>query len=362
MPAVSADATSNTSRANLTGKRVVVTGGTGSLGQVLVKRLLADERGVVESVVVFSRDEAKQNAMRLEFERRSVATDELAYGDHLRRLRFVIGDVAEENSVRTAFQNADVVFHAAALKQVPSCEYFPVQAVRTNVLGAETVVRVITEYQLPVTSVIGISTDKACKPVNVMGMTKALQERIFIQANIENPTTRFVTARYGNVLASRGSVIPLFIEQANRGGPLTLTVPHMTRFLMTLDAAVDTIFAALDGANPGEIYVPRIPSARMVDVANAVIDGRPIELVETGLRPGEKMHEILVSEDEAHRTVQRDGYLVIKPMLPELAGTMLEEPYGPSEYSSADHVLDARAVRDLLVANGLTSTDSVISR
>jgi UDP-glucose 4-epimerase len=314
--------------------------------------LLSGEHGNVESVVVFSRDEAKQNAMRLEYERRRVATDEVAYGDYQRRLRFVIGDVADPTSVRMALQNADVVFHAAALKQVPSCEYFPAQAVRTNVLGAETIVSVIAEHELPVSAVVGISTDKACKPVNVMGMTKALQERIFIQANIENTRTRYVAARYGNVLASRGSVIPLFLEQAARGGPLTITVRHMTRFLMTLDTAVDTVLAALDDAERGEIYVPQIPSAQMIDVANAIVDERPIDIVETGVRPGEKIHEILVSEDEATRTVWRGDYLVIKPMLPELRGTSDERAFEGQEYSSADQVLDPAGVRDLLASNG----------
>jgi UDP-glucose 4-epimerase len=331
----------------LTGKRVVVTGGTGSLGQVLVRRLLAGDMGKVESVTVFSRDEAKQNAMRLDYQRRRVATDEVAYADYRKRLRFVIGDIADESSVHSAIRGTDVIFHAAALKQVPSCEYFPWQAVRTNVQGAENIVRVIRKHGLPVSTVVGISTDKACKPVNVMGMTKALQERLFVQANLDCKNTRFVAARYGNVMGTRGSVLPLFLDQVAHGGPVTLTRSDMTRFMMTLDSAVNTVFAALAHARRGEIYVPIVPAARMGDVAAAMIGGRPIEIVETGLRPGEKVHEILVSEEEAPRTFKRGDYLVIAPALPELA----EPPDGPpmtAEYSSFAPVLDAAAVGRLL--------------
>src|SRR5262249_23175159 len=151
--------------------------------------------------------------------------------------------------------------NAAALKQVPSCEYFPEQAVLTNCLGARNIVRAIAENQLPVETVVGISTDKACKPVNVMGMSKAIQERIFIAANVLNSKTRFIAVRYGNVLASRGSVIPLFHEQIRRGGPVTITVPGMTRFLLSLDEAIDTVFAAIAGARAGEIYVPDASAA-----------------------------------------------------------------------------------------------------
>jgi FlaA1/EpsC-like NDP-sugar epimerase len=339
----------------LEGKRVVVTGGTGSLGQVIVRRLLEGELGEVESVLVFSRDEAKQNAMRLAYDERTVATDEVMYRDYRRTLRFAIGDVADEKSLRRALQGAHVVFHAAALKQVPSCEYFPTEAVRTNVRGAENVVRVVSALEPAVEAVIGISTDKACKPVNVMGMTKALQERIFLQANLDQPATRFVSARYGNVLASRGSVIPLFLDQVRRGGPVTLTQAHMTRFLMTQGQAIDTIFEALRQGQPGEIYVPLVASARMGDVAAAVIGDRAVSVVETGLRPGEKIHEILISEEEAPRTVRRGDYLVIRPMLPELQRSdgPSEPAYGGREYSSADQPLSAEAAAQMLRRDGL---------
>ena len=203
------------------------------------------------------------------------------------------------HSLAAVLRDADVVFNAAALKQVPTCEYFPYQAVSTNIGGPENIVRAIQEHHLPIETVVGISTDKACKPVNVMGMTKAIQERIFIQANMRCPQTRFICVRYGNVLASRGSVIPFFHEQIRNGGPVTITTSDMTRFLLSLDEAVDTIFAAFRRAGRGETYIPRVPSAKVTDIAAALIGDRPIQTIITGIRPGEKIHEILVSEEEA---------------------------------------------------------------
>ncbi len=332
------------------GKRVLVTGGTGSLGQVLVRRLLAGEQGLPESVTVFSRDEAKQHYMRLDFMHRHSATDEVIFENSRQRLRFVIGDVRDYPSVLRVASPADIVFAAAALKQVPSCEYFPWEACRTNVEGAENLVRAIAEHQLPVETVVGISTDKACKPVNVMGMTKAIQERVFIEGNLRAPQTRFVAARYGNVLASRGSVVPLFLDQIASGGPVTITTREMTRFLLTLEDAVDTVFAAVRSAERGETYVPRCPSARMTDLASYLIGDRPIQTVVTGIRPGEKVHEILFSDEEATRTVSRpEGYFALKPMLPELASPVAE-PALAGEYSSADALMSASELAKFLEA------------
>lgn len=340
----------------LTGKRVLVTGGTGSLGRILVRRVLRQELGMPESVTVFSRDEAKQHAMRLAFQRLAAATDEIVYDPAT--LRFRIGDVCDLGGLGAALRDVDVVFHAAALKQVPTCEYAPFEAVKTNVLGAENLVRAIREQRLEVETVVGVTTDKACKPVNVMGMTKALQERILARANLDG-RTRFVTARYGNVLASRGSVIPLFHEQIRHGGPVTITSPDMTRFLLSLDDAVDTVFAALQSARPGETYVPRAPAARIVDVARALIGEREVALQTVGVRPGEKTHEILVSEEEATRTVRRDGYLAIAPVLPELRlpSCAEDELLGAAEYSSADEVLDAERTAALLACHDLMIED-----
>jgi len=211
---------------------------------------------------------------------------------------------------------------------------------------------------MPVETVIGISTDKACKPVNVMGMTKAIQERVFIQANMRCPTTRFVCVRYGNVLASRGSVIPFFHEQIRSGGPVTITTIDMTRFLLSLDQAVDTVFAALSEAKRGETYIPRVPSARVVDIAESLIGERPIKTEVTGIRPGEKVHEILVSEEECHRTIDRGKHYAILPMLLELRDGQAAPEALAREYSSADDVMSREALDQLLADHRLTLDDT----
>jgi UDP-glucose 4-epimerase len=332
----------------LDGKRVLVTGGTGSLGGKVVRALLRGDMGRPAGVTVFSRDEAKQNDMRLSFLNRPAATDEVIYTNSQQLLSFRIGDVRDYAAIRAAIEHADIVINAAALKQVPSCEYFPVEAVQTNVMGAANLVRAIRESGARVETVVGISTDKACKPVNVMGMTKALMERIFAEANLQCPSTRFVCVRYGNVIASRGSVVPLFVEQIANGGPVTITTEDMTRFLLSLDRAVETVFAAVEGARPGETYVPRVAAARIVDVASTLIDGRDIRIDVTGVRPGEKTHEIMVSEEECHRTISRGDYYVILPMLPELRGKDSFTPALTTEYSSSEVNLEGAALRDAL--------------
>ena len=330
------------------GLRVLVTGGTGSLGKTVVRRLLAGESGRPARVTVFSRDEAKQHDMRLSYLHRDSATDDIIYRHSHELLTFRIGDVRDYAALARALSEADVVVHAAALKQVPSCEYFPDEAVATNVLGALNLVRAIRELRLPVRVVAGVSTDKACKPVNVMGMTKAVMERILVEANLSAPGTRFVCVRYGNVIASRGSVVPLFVDQIAGGGPVTVTLPEMTRFLLTLDRAVDTVFTAIAHAQPGETYVPRVPAARVIDVAATLINGRNIPIVYTGIRPGEKVHEIMVSEEECHRTIEREGYYVICPMLAELRRESIDAPARTEEYSSAQVTLDRSQLETML--------------
>lgn len=345
------------------GRRILITGGTGSLGKVLVRRLLGGEMGLPAKVIVFSRDEAKQHFMRVEYQNGSPSpTDEIIYHNFERLLEFRIGDVRDFSSVAAALRDADFVVNAAALKQVPTCEYFPYEAVRTNIEGAENIVRAIQQHRLPIQTVVGVSTDKACKPVNTMGMTKAVQERIFIQANMRCPGTRFVCVRYGNVLASRGSVIPLFHDQIRRGGPVTITTSDMTRFLLSLDDAVDTIFAAVSTGHAGDTYVPRAPSARVVDIATALIGDLPIPVKITGIRPGEKIHEIMVSEEEAYRTVERGQWYAIRPMLPEvLAGD--EAPQGlTEEYSSARDVMTLEQTTQLLVSRYLMLRDTIDAR
>ena len=342
----------------LDGKRVLVTGGTGSLGRALVRRLLSGELGKPAKVVVFSRDEAKQHEMRAEWNRPRVPTEDAAYRDYKRVLEFKIGDVRDYDSISAAVRDAQFVFHAAALKQVPSCEYEPLEAVKTNVLGASNVVRAILSPGADVEVALAISTDKACKPVNVMGMTKALQERIFVNGNLGH-RTKFLCVRYGNVISSRGSVIPLFLDQIRAGGPVTVTMARMTRFLLTLDRAVDTIFAALVTGEAGDTYIPRAPSASVMDVAKALIGDQKIAIEIIGVRPGEKVHEILISEEEVFRTIERGDYYVIRPVLPELGAA--GPPARDTEYSSSDVTLDVPGVRRLLAESETARPRSAVA-
>lgn len=339
------------------GKRVLITGGTGSLGKVLTKRILSGEMGLPAKVIIFSRDEAKQHFMRLEYKHRVAATDEIIYHNFEQLLTFWIGDVREYVSIASVLREADIVINAAAMKQVPTCEYFPFEAVRTNVEGAHNIVRAIQMQNLPVEVVVGVSTDKACKPVNVMGMTKSIQERVFIQGNMRCKNTRFVCVRYGNVLASRGSVIPLFHEQIRAGVPVTITTPDMTRFLLSLDDAVDCIFAAMRMGARGDTLIPCAPAALITNVAKALIGSRNNEIVTTGIRPGEKIHEILVSEEEAHRTVERDRWYAIRAMLPELLQGEVITSALETEYSSRDRVLTFEATVELLKSHHLMLED-----
>jgi len=341
-------------------KRILVTGGTGSLGKVLVHRLLGGEMGNPAKVIVFSRDEAKQHFMRIEYQHRAAPTDEVIYRNFQQTLEFRIGDVRDFDSVASVLRDADIVINAAAMKQVPTCEYFPFEAVRTNIEGAENIVRAIQKHDLPIETVVGVSTDKACKPVNVMGMTKAIQERVFIQGNMRCRGTRFICVRYGNVLASRGSVIPLFHDQIRHGGPVTITTPEMTRFLLSLDDAVDTVFAAVSEALAGETYIPHAPSARMTDVAAALIGNRPIKVVVTGIRPGEKIHEILVSEEECHRTIERGRWYVILPMLPEIRDERQGTGVLAREYSSGDEIMTLEETRGMLEQRRLMLEDNPV--
>lgn len=345
------------------GKTILVTGGTGSMGKTFVHRVLAGDMGTPKKIIVLSRDEAKQHDMRMSYLHKLVATDEVIYRNFMNVLEFRIGDVRDYADVCAAIRHADIVVNAAALKQVPVCEYFPHQAVLTNCIGAANIVRAIEENDYPVETVVAISTDKAAKPVNVMGMTKSIQERIFTAANILSPNSRFICVRYGNVLASRGSVIPLFHDQIRNGGPVTVTVPEMTRFLLSLDQAVDTVFAAIREARPGETYVPNAPAATVINLAKALIGERDIEIKFTGIRPGEKMHEIMVSEEEANHCVKRGDYFAIRPMLPELQIDSAPEANALTrEFSSADTVLDHAGTVRLLQAHKLMVGDTNLSQ
>ncbi len=330
-------------------KTVLITGGTGSLGKTLTRRILSNQKGKPKKIIIFSRDEAKQHYMRMEYKNKSVATDEIIYHNFDELVEFRIGDVRDYHSIAASVRDADIIFNTAALKQVPSCEYFPYEAVQTNITGPENIIRSIRENKYPVETVVGISTDKACKPVNVMGMTKAIQERVFINANLTIPDTRFICVRYGNVLASRGSVVPLFHDQIRAGGPVTITTEDMTRFLLSLDDAVDVIFAAMETANRGETYIPRVPSANMLDLAKVLIGDRKIEIKVMGIRPGEKVHEILVSDEESFRTVERGKYYAIKAILPELIKNPEEKRAIEKEYGSEDERMNIDDLKTLLV-------------
>jgi FlaA1/EpsC-like NDP-sugar epimerase len=337
------------------GKEILLTGGTGSLGKTLVRRILSSEFGTPEKLIIFSRDEAKQHEMRLAYIKRAFSTDEVIYDNFKQLIEFRIGDVRDFADVCSAVKNVQIVINAAALKQVPVCEYFPAQALMTNCMGACNIVRAIYENDYPVETVVGVSTDKAAKPINVMGMTKAIQERIFTSSNILNTNTRSICTRYGNVLASRGSVIPLFHHQIRNGGPVTVTDPRMTRFLLSLDYAVDTIVAALEHAKSGETYVPDVPSATIMNIAKALIGDRDIAI--TGIRPGEKTHEILISEEEIHHCTRRGDFFVIFPMLPELQDGEMPPAVLVNEFSSSDNILDLPATVELLNKHQLMLED-----
>jgi UDP-glucose 4-epimerase len=334
----------------LSNKHILVTGGTGSLGKTVVQRMLSGELGMPRRITVFSRDEAKQHQMRIDLRQLAHATDDVMYHQLQDILAFQIGDMREYDSVCRAIQDVDIVINAAALKQVPTCENFPHQAVRTNVDGAHNLVRAIRDTKNNVQQVVGISTDKACKPINVMGMTKAIMERIFVEGNTQCGDTRFNLVRYGNVIASRGSVVPLFLDQIANKGPVTITVKEMTRFLLSLNQAVDVVFEALQKGTRGETFIPKVEAARMVDLAQTLIDGRDIPILYTGIRPGEKLHEIMVSEEERWRTVERGDYYVIQPMLEELNPILPDKPCLEGEYSSEVVTLDDAGIRNLLSA------------
>jgi len=328
-------------------KTILVTGGTGSLGKALVKQLLSRTQGKPKKVIVFSRDEAKQHYMRTECYREKWC--------ETNKLEFMLGDIRNYASVCSAIKNVDIIVNTAALKQVPVCEYFPEQAVLTNCMGVQNIIQAINENDYPVEVVVIISTDKACKPVNVMGMTKAIQERMAIVANIANPNTRFVCVRYGNIMSklSVGSVIPLFHQQIKDGGPVTVTSSAMSRFMFNMEQAIDIVFTVVKEALPGEIYVPILSSFKVIDVAKALVESRKCDIKIIGIRPGEKLHEIMISEDEYARVFQRGDYYVIPPMLPELSNKEVEENVLTGEYCSSDTLLSFQETKDLLKEHDL---------
>ena len=303
------------------GKNILITGGTGSFGRQLVKEI---SNLSPKKVVIFSRDEDKQYVMK-----QDLADEEIS-----KRLSFVIGDIRDYERFYSTSKDMDIIFHAAALKQVPTVELYPYEAVKTNIVGTYNIVRAAVARK--VKNVISISTDKAVKPVNAMGMTKALQEKIILSDDLQKDTTKFSCVRYGNVLGSRGSVIPLWDSKIKKNKPLPVTHPDMTRFMLTLGEAIHLVFYALKNAKGGEIFVKKAPATKIVDLAKVYaenITGKndyPIEYV--GRRAGEKIHEVLVSEEEMRNVKEmKDHYIIHRELDFDLASLKKERL---AEYSS----------------------------
>ncbi len=270
------------------GKTLMITGGTGSFGNAVLNRFLRTD---IEEIRIFSRDEKKQDDMRHNYN--------LRYPDVAHKIKFYIGDVRSLESIRSAMPGTDYIFHAAALKQVPSCEFFPMEAVRTNVIGTDNVLT--SAIECDVRSVICLSTDKAAYPINAMGITKAIEEKVAIAKSRNSRSTKICCTRYGNVMCSRGSVIPLWIDQIRRGYPITLTEPKMTRFIMSLDEAVDLVIFAFEHGQNGDILVQKAPACTMQTQAEAVCElfgGKKDEIKVIGIRHGEKMYETLLTREE----------------------------------------------------------------
>ncbi len=293
---------------SLKGKSVLVTGGTGSFGKRFVATAL--ERLELKRLVVFSRDELKQFEMQQKI-------------DHP-NLRYFIGDVRDEKRLHRAFEGIDVVVHAAALKQVPAAEYNPFEAIKTNIFGAENIINAAIDHGIE--RVIALSTDKAANPINTYGATKLCSDKLFVAGNVYAGArnTRFSVVRYGNVVGSRGSVIPFFMAR-KKTGTLKITDPRMTRFWITLQQGVDFVIDSLERMHGGELYVPKIPSMNIMDLANAIGPDCKHEII--GIRPGEKLHEVMVTEDDARNTVELEDRYVVLPQF--------DYPWITSEYGNA---------------------------
>lgn len=276
-------------------KVVLVTGGTGSFGKKFIEIMLAEYQP--QKLIVFSRDELKQHDMRTS-------------GFEHPRLRYFIGDVRDQLRLKRAMHGVDIVIHAAALKQVPACEYNPMEAIKTNILGSGNVIEAALDSN--VKKVMALSTDKSVNPVNLYGTTKLAAEKLFVQSNsyAAGTSTRFSCVRYGNVVGSRGSVIPLFIRQ-RINGKLTITDERMTRFWLTLEQGVRFVIYCTEQMHGGEVFVPKIPSTRIIDLAKVIAPDAKLKVI--GIRPGEKLHEVLIHEDEARSAVELDDMFVVQP-------------------------------------------------
>lgn len=281
-----------------TGKTLMITGGTGSFGNAVLNRFLKTDIGEIR---VFSRDEKKQDDMRHDFQARMPEVAD--------KIKFYIGDVRDLQSVKNAMHGVDYIFHAAALKQVPSCEFFPMEAVRTNVVGTDNVLTAAIEEG--VESVICLSTDKAAYPINAMGITKAVEEKVAIAKSRTSGKTKICCTRYGNVMCSRGSVIPLWIEQIKQGNPITLTEPSMTRFIMSLEEAVDLVLFAFEHGENGDLLIQKAPACTIQTQAEAVCElfgGKKEDIKVIGIRHGEKMYETLLTNEECAKAVDMGNF------------------------------------------------------
>jgi FlaA1/EpsC-like NDP-sugar epimerase len=309
------------------GMRVLITGGTGSLGTAVTRRLLNQHEP--KQIIIFSRDELKQADMRM------------AFND--KRLYFIPGDIRDFHRLAYAVSMADIIINAAALKRVEVCEINVEEACATNIWGAINLVQAIREMRLPVQSVVGIGSDKGAKPLNVYGMSKALQEARLLVANLECPWCRFVGVRYGNVMGSRGSVVPIWLDKLSKGQQIAVTDPEMTRFLISLDQAVDTILNVLEFGEPDTIYIPQIPAAKLGDMAKAISGNDNFKIIGKGA--GEKMHETLITEEEAERTTVDGNYYVITKQ-PQKERALV------GEYISNEHLVSQSEIESLFTKYG----------
>ncbi len=280
------------------GKTLMITGGTGSFGNAVLRRFLRTDIGEIR---IFSRDEKKQDDMRHEYQAN--------YPDVAHKIKFYIGDVRNRSTLKTAVRGVDYIFHAAALKQVPSCEFFPMEAVKTNVIGTDNVLDAAIDAG--VKSVICLSTDKAAYPINAMGISKALEEKVAVAKSRNSLGTKICCTRYGNVMCSRGSVIPLWIDQIRSGNPITITEPSMTRFIMSLDEAVDLVLFAFENGENGDILVQKAPACTIQTQAEAVCElfgGRAEDIKVIGIRHGEKMYETLLTKEECSKAIDMGDF------------------------------------------------------
>jgi UDP-glucose 4-epimerase len=323
-------------------KTLLITGGTGSFGNAVLRRLINTD---IKEIRIFSRDEKKQDDMRQQLQNPKV--------------NFVIGDIRDFNSINIAMEGVDYVFNAAALKQVPSCEFYPMQAVRTNILGSENVLE--SAVLNKVKKVVVLSTDKAAYPVNTMGMTKAIMEKLSISKSRDNRIKDYggviCITRYGNVMCSRGSIIPLFIKQIKENQPMTVTVPEMTRFMMSLDNAVDLVLFAFENADPGDLFVQKAPAASIIDLAVAVKElfhaDNEIKII--GARHGEKMSETLCTKEEMGKAIDLGNFYRVPADLRDLNYSQYVDKFGHrvdcEEYNSDNtHRLNIKELKELLLS------------